>query len=297
MAWFKVDDGFANSRPVLRIPRRYRMAAVGLWTLAGTWSAKELTDGFIPDYVVEELGGSAALADHLVRAGLWERVGDGYQLIGWEKYQPTKAQVLARRSDEAERKKRAREAYRKASEQQESSGVRSGHPPDTVRSPQSVRARSEHPDPTRPDPSLNTSNSPMEVVTSVGARSQANAAPAAKRGTRLPEGWMPPQAAIDAIKAETGATSEQLQAEHRKFADHWLAQAGQRGVKADWTATWRNWMRRAVEQGGFGPARNAPRPAPSDARVAQVQAMKQRYLEQAALTLVEGNDEPRELPA
>ena len=36
-------------------------------------------------------------------------------------------------------------------------------------------------------------------------------------------------------------------ATHLRFADHWAAQPGQKGVKADWPATWRNWIRRAVE--------------------------------------------------
>lgn len=28
------------------------------------------------------------------------------------------------------------------------------------------------------------------------------------------------------------------------FRDYWIAQPGQKGVKTDWTATWRNWVRR-----------------------------------------------------
>lgn len=28
------------------------------------------------------------------------------------------------------------------------------------------------------------------------------------------------------------------------FRDYWVAQPGQKGVKTDWTATWRNWVRR-----------------------------------------------------
>jgi hypothetical protein len=29
------------------------------------------------------------------------------------------------------------------------------------------------------------------------------------------------------------------------FRDYWIAQPGQRGVKLDWDATWRNWIRRS----------------------------------------------------
>lgn len=31
------------------------------------------------------------------------------------------------------------------------------------------------------------------------------------------------------------------------FADHWRSKPGKDGRKADWGATWRNWIRRATE--------------------------------------------------
>lgn len=77
MPWFKVDDGFANFRPVLRIPR-VRAQAVGLWVLAGTWCAKELTDGYVPDYTLEDFASTPAIAAHLVTSGPWEKAEDGY---------------------------------------------------------------------------------------------------------------------------------------------------------------------------------------------------------------------------
>ena len=39
-----------------------------------------------------------------------------------------------------------------------------------------------------------------------------------------------------------------------KFKDYWIAQAGQKGVKLDWFATWRNWVR----------STNAPKVNPAD---------------------------------
>jgi hypothetical protein len=35
-----------------------------------------------------------------------------------------------------------------------------------------------------------------------------------------------------------------------KFRDYWIAQPGQRGVKLDWNATFRNWVRSARPQRG-----------------------------------------------
>jgi hypothetical protein len=158
MAWFKMDDGFANSKPVLRIPRRYRLQAVGLWSLAGTWSAKEETDGFIPEYVLEELCGTTGVANQLVQAGLWEIVKgssedptdilqassrdprlSGWVYRNWSKYQPTKAEL-----EENREKERIRKAnYRKSQRDTDGTGMgqTEGHHPE-----------SEHPDPTRPDP-------------------------------------------------------------------------------------------------------------------------------------------------
>jgi len=39
-----------------------------------------------------------------------------------------------------------------------------------------------------------------------------------------------------------------------QFKDYWIAQAGQKGVKLDWFATWRNWVR----------STNAPKVNPAD---------------------------------
>jgi hypothetical protein len=44
-----------------------------------------------------------------------------------------------------------------------------------------------------------------------------------------------------------------LEAEHRKFSDYWRAKAGKDSTKLDWNATWRNWIRRAAENGSNSP--------------------------------------------
>ena len=93
----------------MRIPRLDRPAAIGIWTLAGAWSMHEMTDGFVPAYAIEEWGGDDTHADALVTAGMWERDerdGDsGYQFVNWDEYQPTKADVEARRERDRERKR------------------------------------------------------------------------------------------------------------------------------------------------------------------------------------------------
>lgn len=47
---------------------------------------------------------------------------------------------------------------------------------------------------------------------------------------------------------EQGLSAEEINAEMQVFCDYWHAQPGQKGVKLDWPATWRNWVRRTVEK-------------------------------------------------
>ncbi|KIA63033.1 hypothetical protein FG87_21970 [Nocardia vulneris] len=63
--------------------------------------------------------------------------------------------------------------------------------------------------------------------------------------------------------------SVDLRAEHAKFVDHWKSQPGSRGCKADWTATWRNWIRRAGENvhARARPAESQPGPSRADQKV------------------------------
>lgn len=148
MSWFKVDDGFASSPKVLSIRRRDRLAAIGLWTIAGSWAAKHLTDGFVPDYMIEEFGAEVSHGDTLVDAGLWSRIESGFVFHDWSDYQPKRIDVLAHR----ERERLRKEAFRakKAGNTGESPGGT-----DSRRDVGQTRV-SGLPDPTRPDPTRPT---------------------------------------------------------------------------------------------------------------------------------------------
>lgn len=74
-----------------------------------------------------------------------------------------------------------------------------------------------------------------------------------RRGTRLPDEFTP------SLESRTTITSDfpglNLRIEHAKFVDYWHAKPGKDGVKLDWDATWRNWMRKA----GQDLAKHTPR--------------------------------------
>lgn len=72
------------------------------------------------------------------------------------------------------------------------------------------------------------------------------------RATRISPDWQPSAENITAAVAE-GFTETEAHREGAKFRDYWLAKAGKDGAKLDWSATWRNWVRRSAEQLGKSP--------------------------------------------
>lgn len=79
-----------------------------------------------------------------------------------------------------------------------------------------------------------------------GKKDPPNGGSQKTHGTRLPDDWQPCETDIAAAKRE-GLSDDAIQRESDKFRDYWHAQPGQRGRKADWSATWRNWCRKAAE--------------------------------------------------
>jgi hypothetical protein len=215
MPWFMVDDKLHSHRKAVRAG----VPAMGLWALAGSWSADHLTDGFIPDFIAQRIDADAALhATELVRAGLWTEAekGDetGWQFHEWDSFQPTKEAVEEKRAAARERMARVRGNRKEGS--------------------QEVRANSERTSQeVRLTPALPSPSQPVET----GAR---------KRGTRIPEGF----AVDDEMRrwaTDSGLGHLDLQAITVEFVDYWVGVAGAKGVKLDWVATWRNWIRRKAQ--------------------------------------------------
>lgn len=82
------------------------------------------------------------------------------------------------------------------------------------------------------------------------------------RGTRLPNDWMPTAECADFAKTELSWTYGDVVAEGKEFRDYWIAQPASKGVKNDWYATWRNWVRRSYRKPSS--AGEAEYPTPSE---------------------------------
>jgi len=97
MTWFKVDDKLHDHRKA----RAAGTSAMGVWLLAGSWSADNLTDGFIPAAILPRWGRPRD-ASRLVEVGLWhayEQDGEkGWRFHEWDERQPTRAQKMEERA-------------------------------------------------------------------------------------------------------------------------------------------------------------------------------------------------------
>lgn len=221
MAWFKVDDALAFNMKAVAAGNE----ALGLWVRAGSWACQQLTDGFIPLAMVPALGGSDADAEALTAAGLWHEVAGGWEFHDWDEYQEPSEKVKERRAAARERMRavranKGRTKGERADEQDEK-----------------FAGSSLNPDPTRPDPTISTSNE----VDIVQPRKRGTT-----KGTRIPEPFIVTADMRTAMSDE--CPSLDIDAHTRRFVDYWRAQPGQKGVKVDWLATWRNWMRRANDE-------------------------------------------------
>lgn len=72
------------------------------------------------------------------------------------------------------------------------------------------------------------------------------------RGTRLPNDWLPTPDQIRWGCAQ-GLNSDTVAAVAEQFRDFWVAKNGNGGVKRDWVATFRTWIRNHIDRHGTGP--------------------------------------------
>jgi hypothetical protein len=120
---FNIPIGFYDGPEVRSIPKRIRAHAVGVFALAGNYSASRLSDGYVDNETLAEFGCSPgvreALKNTLGREGqpdpIWAEAPNGIRFAKWGKWQRTNAEVTAHRDAEAARKRDFRARKRKGS--------------------------------------------------------------------------------------------------------------------------------------------------------------------------------------
>ncbi len=185
MSWGKVDDKLHTHPKV----DDAGIEAMGLWVLAMSYCADQLTDGFVSAERVRKLAGSrgASLSAKLVASGLWHAVPyeDGYQFHDWSKYQPTKAKVLGERES----------AVKRMNNRRSSSDVRANTDRTSGAVTKNFELGSPSPYPSRPVPTrdLEPRTKPAEVVVSEA---------------RDPEPPHPPQSAVRPTSSDLAVAAD-----------------------------------------------------------------------------------------
>lgn len=149
MTWFKVDDKLWHSKKVRRLGKD--KTPLSTWVLAGSWSSKNLTDGFVPWEIIEQWDPRRKHAATLLVVDLWVEATqdgeDGIRFHDWHDYNRTAEEIKAERAAGAERQRKLREARRTS---RGSNGVTGNVTTD-------VTSNERPATPTRPDPTRSLS--------------------------------------------------------------------------------------------------------------------------------------------
>lgn len=103
MTWFKIDDTFWGHQKTIEAGN----TCAGMWVRCGSWASQNLTEGFIPEFVLPTLGKPREIAT-LVRVRLFDAGAAGCWVHDFLDYNPTKAKVLADREAAANRQRTVR---------------------------------------------------------------------------------------------------------------------------------------------------------------------------------------------
>lgn len=102
-----------------------------------------------------------------------------------------------------------------------------------------------------------------------------------KKGSRITFTELTPELREQAMKVCPDLSPEQVAYEFDCFLDYWRAKAGAGGVKRDWAATWRNWIRRRKQFGWTG-GRQLVSQTPAVDEFKQAVISKRKYEEEEA---------------
>lgn len=223
MTWFRIDDQFADHPRVIAAGN----AAIGLWTKAGAWSMRHLTEGFIPVAAAKQLGTTGEIKK-LVSVGLWLTVDGGYMFFRWA--EDSNGQKRQETKEEAEKRRRAsRERTAKWRGGKESKAV--GDLPGDIAVTPPSRVSDASRDASVTPPSSSSSSSPSEG----GARAR-----------QLPDDFVISEAMRS--WAEEKVPGLDIDAAFEEWSTYWR---GRGSTMKDWAQAWRNGMLKTDARGDY----------------------------------------------
>lgn len=227
MPWAKLDDHFPSHPKVIKAGGD----AAWLFVCAVCYCAEHLTDGVFPKALVPRLSDredSELLAKRLVENGLWDETQDGDEFIvhDYLDWNPSRVEIQEQRD-------------RRAAASRKANGARWG-------------SRNGSDSESDPDPGCDAQEQvitdPPVPVPPLDLKIQERASTKRKKGTRIPIPFDVTETMAAWAATPDGAPGVNWDRETHKFVDYWRSKPGVAGVKLDWPATWRNWMRTASER-------------------------------------------------
>lgn len=248
MAWIESHDEVAHHRKTRRAARALGVPVphvVGLLHVLWHWCLTHAPDGDLSGLDAEDLadacmwdGDPQALHKALRDTGWIDH--DGQVHDWWEHGGQTVAR--RRQATEAQREAGVLGAHRRWC-------VGEGKPRPGCPHCDGVPMGSDRvPNPPHVATPMGSPSGPMTTGTGTGTGTEVKGASSRERSaraTRIPDSWVPGEE--PELHGEAKAAGVDLHRELARFGDYWRAKGGKDGRKVDWQATWRNWVRKAID--------------------------------------------------
>ena len=237
--WFKVDDSFFSNPKTAMLSD----GATALWLRSGSWSAQQLTGGFIPARMVPMFRGSDDSVRELCDVGLWERDDerDGYWFHDWSDYQPDGEEVdaLRRKRSEAGKRGADRRWKRKTVDENGKNGKTDGK----------------------------CHGKPMANAWQTDGKSMANSCPVPvpvpdkKEKEEYSSSFSKETSADEYLETGRPEADRQISGQYPNLdlTDAWGAfmqhHHGETHTIADWTRLWKGWCQRRANMSGIPPSK------------------------------------------
>ena len=220
MAWFRVYDTLIDNPKVMRLKPELFRALISLWCIAKRYGGALPRAHDVAFALRVNESKVAAWIEELKRVGLVDEAVDGtIQPHDWNEHQYE--------SDSSTLRVKKHRLKQKS----------------TVTSNASETPMHGNGDETLHETHQSRTEQKTEQSRAEGETAQAPPRPRAKR---LPDDWFPSDE-DRAFAIELGLLPAQVAIEADKFGDYWRAKSGKDATKLDWSATWRNWCRKALE--------------------------------------------------
>lgn len=95
--WVRLDTGFPTNPKVLQLANQRQHRAIAVYVLGLAYAGGHGTDGFLPDAALPVIQGGKKEAAALVEAALWHPCMGGWQINGWDEYQPSTKEMQQRK--------------------------------------------------------------------------------------------------------------------------------------------------------------------------------------------------------